>query len=190
MTSSFTKQILLLLLAVFVSAGDTGTTFFIVGDYGVVTNITQAEEVFDAINMVVGQSTDQSIDRPEFLITVGDNIYPAVADAPTVAEFDLMLSLFDGNRTNLSPLPVWAVRGNHDAMFNWTTELILTMEQSQWMLPSLYYTKMIPSGSNGELLGMLFVDSVLMVCSNYTAPTGLLTDPDIIKLTKSTCSDP
>lgn len=111
-------------------AGDAGTTFFIVGDYGVVTNITQAEEVFDAINMVVGQGVDQSIDSPEFLITVGDNIYPAVSDAPTDAEFQLMLSLFNGNRTNLAPLPVWAVRGNHDAAFNWTYELVLTMEQS------------------------------------------------------------
>jgi hypothetical protein len=58
------------------------------------------------------------------------------------------------------------------------------------MLPSFYYTKMIPSGPNGELLGMLFVDSVLMVCSNYTTPTGQLSDHDIIWLKKTTCADP
>jgi hypothetical protein len=65
---------------------------------------------------------------PEFFITVGDNIYPLVADAPTVEEFEQMVGLF--NRTNISEIPVWAVRGNHDAYFNWTDELLLSMEQS------------------------------------------------------------
>ena len=37
-----------------VQAGKEGTSFFIVGDYGVVTNLTQADGVFDAINRVVG----------------------------------------------------------------------------------------------------------------------------------------
>ena len=37
-----------------VQAGEEGTSFFIVGDYGVVTNLTQADGVFDAINRVVG----------------------------------------------------------------------------------------------------------------------------------------
>lgn len=78
-----------------------------------------------------------------------------------------MVGLF--NRTNIKDIPVWAVRGNHDAYFDWTDELLLSMEQSQWMLPSFYYTKLIPSGENGELLAMLFVDSVLMLCSNYTS---------------------
>lgn len=65
---------------------------------------------------------------PEFFITVGDNIYPAVGDAPTVEEFEQMVGLF--NRTNICNIPVWAVRGNHDAYFNWTDELLLSMEQS------------------------------------------------------------
>lgn len=77
-----------------------------------------------------------------------------------------MLGLF--NRKNIVDLPVYAIRGNHDTYFNWTYELLLTMEQSQWMLPSFYYTKMIPSGANGEVMGVLFVDSVLMLCSDFT----------------------
>lgn len=74
-------------LICFVRAGEDGTTFFIVGDYGVVTDLTQAEEIFDAIDTVVGSSQPQTIGSPEFFITVGDNIYPAVADAPTLDEF-------------------------------------------------------------------------------------------------------
>lgn len=149
------------------SAGDAGTTFFIVGDYGVVTNLTQAIQVFDAIDEVVGQAEPKSISDAEFFVTVGDNIYPELEDAPTDEEFAEMVGLFNG--PNIANLPVWAIRGNHDAYFDWTDELVLSMEQKQWMLPSLWYSKLVPSGKDGELLGLLFVDSVLMVCSNYTS---------------------
>lgn len=77
-----------------------------------------------------------------------------------------MLGLW--NRTNIDTIPTWSIRGNHDAYFNWTYELLISMEQGNWMLPSFWYTKLVPAGPNGELLGLLFVDSVLMVCSNYT----------------------
>ena len=156
-----------------------------------VTNLTQAHESFFAIDYVVEKAQAGSIDDPEFFITVGDNIYPLVGDAPTVDEFTQMVQLF--NKTNIADKPVWAIRGNHDAVFNWTYELLLTMEQSQWMLPSFYYTKMVPSGKNGELLGLLFVDSVLMLCSNYTAQNFLInppTDPEIINLRATVCTDP
>ena len=130
---------------------------------------------------MVGQAQAGTIDDPEFFITTGDNIYPLVGDAPTADEFTQMVQLF--NKTNIADKPVWAIRGNHDAYFNWTYELLLMMEQSQWMLPSFYYTKLVPSGKNGEILGLLFVDSVLMLCSNYTSQNFLNsapTDPEII----------
>jgi len=44
-----------------------------------------------------------------------------VADAPTTEEFELMLGLFQ--RPNISGLPVYAIRGNHDSYFDWTEEL-------------------------------------------------------------------
>ena len=103
------------------NAGRDGTTFFVVGDYGDVTSLDTANMVFDAINDVVGAGADQSIDKPEFFVTVGDNIYPAIADAPTPEEFNLMIGLF--NRTNIADLPVYAIRGNHDAYFDWTDEI-------------------------------------------------------------------
>lgn len=43
------------------------------------------------------------------------------------------------------------------------------MEQSQWELPSFYYTKFITAGDEGQVMGLLFVDSVLMLCSDYTS---------------------
>ena len=36
-------------------------------------------------------------------------------------------------------------------------------------MPSLWYKQLIPSGKNGELMGLLYIDSVLMACSDYTA---------------------
>ena len=75
-------------------AGATGTTFFIVGDYGDVVDMTTANMVFDAINAEVAGSPPNSIGSAEFFIATGDNLYPAVANAPTQQEFNSMLSLF------------------------------------------------------------------------------------------------
>lgn len=167
---------------------DGGTTFFVVGDYGVVEWMNYPNSVFDQINGVVGAAEEHSISDPEFFVTVGDNIYPAIADAPTVEEFELMVGLF--NRSNIADLPVWNVRGNHDAYFNWTYELLLSMDQKQWQLPSFWYTKLVPSGKDGELLGLLFVDSVLMACSNYTnlAPEDIQ-DKEMKQVRQSICDN-
>jgi hypothetical protein len=78
----------LVLLVSAVIAGPTGTTFFVVGDYGEVQNLEQANVVFDAINNVVGQGVADTIGKPEFFVACGDNIYPAVPAAPTAAEFE------------------------------------------------------------------------------------------------------
>lgn len=192
------KSILQLTVAVLVSsialAGkQSATTFYIVGDYGYMQNLTMADASFDQINTLQSGADKGDIDRAEFFVAVGDNIYPAIEDAPTEQEFELMLGLW--NRPNLESLPTWAIRGNHDAYFNWTYELLVSMEQGNWMLPSFWYSKLIPAGPNGEFLGLLFVDSVLMTCSNYTAadlglpsaglgqavdPTGCYTELDTI----------
>lgn len=52
---------------------------------------------------------------------------------------------------------------------------------------------MIPAGSNGELLGVMLVDSILMLCSDYTSQWLLkypLTDPELIHLRQTSCDDP
>jgi metallophosphoesterase superfamily enzyme len=104
-----------------VSAGVNGTTFFVVGDYGDVTNMVAPNMVFNAIDAVVQGAADESIDKPEFFIACGDNIYPSNPSSPTTAEFNTMLGLFQ--RPNIASLPVYAIRGNHDSYFSWTDEL-------------------------------------------------------------------
>ena len=77
--------------------------------------------VFNAIESIVSTAADNSIDNPEFFIACGDNIYPAVPNAPTTSEFSTMLTLFQ--RPSIATLPVYAIRGNHDSYFDWTDEL-------------------------------------------------------------------
>jgi hypothetical protein len=64
------------------------------------------------------------------------------------------------------------------------------MDQKQWQLPSFWYTKLVPSGKDGELLGLLFVDSVLMACSNYTnlAPEDIQ-DKEMKQVRQSICDN-
>jgi len=144
----------------------SNSTFFIIGDYGNINHLDYANKTFDAMNNIVG-NPQTDIDKAEFIVSCGDNLYPEVSAEPTIEEFTTMLNMF--KRPNLAKLPVWAIRGNHDTYFNWTDELLLNMEQTQWQLPSFYYTKLVPAGSDGELMGLLFVDSILMLCSDYTA---------------------
>ena len=181
------------LLSIFaeVNAGKDGTTFFVVGDYGDVTDMASADMLFDAIHQVVEKGAPGTIDAPEFFVACGDNIYPAIEDAPTQEEFNTMLSLFQ--RPSIASLPVYAVRGNHDTYFDWTLELKLSLQQSQWELPYFYYTRFIEAGDDGKQMGLLFVDSVLMLCSDYTSEQLLKTPlqhPDLVKLQQSICDDP
>jgi len=55
----------------------------VIGDYGVVTSMSTPNMVFDAIDNVVAAAANDTIDKPEFFVACGDNIYPAVGDAPT-----------------------------------------------------------------------------------------------------------
>jgi len=77
-----------------------------------------------------------------------------------------MMTLF--GRSNTSELLVDAVRGNHDCAFDddeW--ELRRSDDHPQWYMPSFYYTKEVEVGANGEKLGLLMVDSCLMLCADY-----------------------
>ena len=75
-----------------------------------------------------------------------------------------MLDLF--KRKNLKDLPIYSVRGNHDAYFNWTAEIELGLKQDQWIFPSLYYSKFIKIGDSEDLVAFLFIDSILLLCAD------------------------
>ena len=53
----------------------------------------------------------------DFITTVGDNLYPHNKHYPTKSEIEGMMNLFL-QRPEISDLPVYPVRGNHDCYFH------------------------------------------------------------------------
>lgn len=76
------------------------------------------------------------------------------------------MTLFD-DREHLRELPVYVIRGNHDCLFPWYREVELMKNYTFWHMPSLYYKKEYEMG-NGKKLGILYTDSCLMLCSDYS----------------------
>jgi hypothetical protein len=64
-------------------------------------------------------------------------------------------------------LDIFPVRGNHDCVFDWQKEIDLSKRYPKWKMPTLYYKKEIDVG-NGKKLGILHIDSCLMLCSSYS----------------------
>ena len=153
--------------------------------------MTACDSVFDAIDDVKGSAKPGSIEDPEFFLTAGDNLYPADGYNPTEDEFDTMMTLF--NRTNLADMDVWAIRGNHDCYFDDNFELDMTKKYDHWKMPSFYYEKEIVVGKNGEKMGVLMLDSCLMLCSNfsYAGDSGghMLLHEEHIKLRDVVCNN-
>ena len=78
--------------------------------------MTSANLTFDKMNEIAGNSSDPR-NKIDFFLTMGDNIYPTVAEEPTQEEFDLVMGLWT-KRENLQDKTIYAVRGNHDCYFN------------------------------------------------------------------------
>ena len=106
-----------------------------------------------------------------------------------------MLGLF--KRDAIKDTPVYAVRGNHDCYFD--KRRLLDIDDPQWVFPNYYYTKEIEIGENGEKMGLMIVDSCLLLCSNFTyGPVNSYYDytrsdfyqEDVNNLRDITCQDP
>jgi len=119
-----------------------------------------AEQTFDAINEMVLE------DNIDHFITMGDNIYPTVADKPTQDEFKQMFDLF--KRKNLKDLPIYAIRGNHDCYYDKQTWLELFKNESKWDVPYYYYAREVEIDDAGNKIGFLMIDSCLLLCSNHS----------------------
>ena len=78
-----------------------------------------------------------------------------------------MLGLFS-ERESIKDTPIYPIRGNHDCVYSNELLLNLSLKNPMWQMPYFYYTKEIEVGKNGEKLGLLMVDSCLLICSNYS----------------------
>jgi hypothetical protein len=74
-----------------------------------------------------------------------------------------MMALFD--RDAIKNLKIYPVRGNHDCYFKDNyVEINLSSKYPKWVMPDLYYSKMINIGRNGEKLALVNIDSCLLMC--------------------------
>ena len=86
------------------------------------------------------------------------------------------------------------MRGNHDCYFDINKEVELGKRYPNWNMPDLYYSKLFDIGNNKKF-GVLFVDSCLALCSNYSFANGtgghlLFSSPEVRILKDVTCGDP
>jgi len=69
--------------------------FFIVGDYGWVEDLIDSEYTFGWMDQIYGAAKNSTNpdtrDLIDFIMTVGDNLYPQIDVAPTQQEFEEML---------------------------------------------------------------------------------------------------
>lgn len=143
-----------------------GIDFFVVGDYGCIDAMNPAYMTFNKMEEIAANPKSDR-DLIDFMVTVGDNLYASGPDyhEPPMWQWLEMISLF--NKTTLKNLMVYAVRGNHDCDFRWDREIELMETYDKWYMPSLYYKTEHDIG-NGKKLGILHVDSNIMLCSTYS----------------------
>ena len=157
-----------LILSLFVLSTNA-TNFFIIGDYGWVQDLTDSYYTFGKMSEIMMEAHESPNPDPrdliDYFLTVGDNLYPRIGDSPTDEEFDEMMSLF--TYPYLDELPIYAVRGNHDAVFDWKAEIELQNRYEKWNMPALYFKKEFDIG-DGKKMGILFIDSSLVICSDYS----------------------
>ena len=67
-----------------------GIDFYLVGDYGLATNLTIAHRTFGMMDSIMEGASNETNPRDliDFMLAAGDNMYPMVADHPTDWEFD------------------------------------------------------------------------------------------------------
>ena len=78
--------ILLIFSFVILVTAKKASTFFVVGDYAYVMNMTDTNTIFDAMDKVIEKGAQQ-IDKPDYFVTVGDNIYPTNETEPSPQDF-------------------------------------------------------------------------------------------------------
>ena len=99
-----------------VSAKD-GISFVVIGDFANIGSMGNANRVFDYIAEKRQNADPESVDKFDFFVTTGDNLYVKDPKNPQPEEFDTMMNLFL-TRDSIKDLPIYPVRGNHDCMFH------------------------------------------------------------------------
>ncbi len=115
------------------------------------------------MNQFKKNAKPSSPDDFDFFITTGDNLYPLIPNYPSDIEFKRLQNLFE-SQDSLKDIPIYPVRGNHDAQFKDDREIQLSQNFPQWKMKANYYTTEFEVGANGEKMVLMHIDSPYLLC--------------------------
>lgn len=76
-----------------------------------------------------------------------------------------MMQLFQ--KDSIKDIPIHPIRGESDFNFDWNLEVDLSKKYSNWKMDDLYYKEEYDIGNNNKM-AVIFVDTNLLLCSNYS----------------------
>ena len=148
-------------LLLVVSALEDRLRMTLIGDFGDIDALQEAEKAFDVIDKFYEENPF------DFFVTLGDNVYYTGIDSPDDPRFNRMYKLFT-DRENLKDLDVYGTLGNHDCYGNPQAEVdVSSKPDNHWIMEGLGYSKAFEidgDQSNGPELGLIVLNGCQLVC--------------------------
>jgi hypothetical protein len=131
-----------------IASEDQTTTFIVIGDWGYQGPALQAiSDQMDAL---------ASYMKIDFIVTLGDNIYPEGVDSINDPHWEVYTENF--NQESLQ-IPWYISIGNHDHYGNEQIQVDYSAVDERWYFPNFFYTKTRPINNTGDSLGLIVIDS-------------------------------
>jgi hypothetical protein len=139
---------------------DDVTRFFLIGDYGQLSNYLSIRRVTILMNDLASQKNYSHI------ITAGDNFY---FDGITNLNFRLkpwiVTALF--RRSHIGELSIYPTLGNHDCHVNYENEVLYSDYNDQWKMEDEYYELITPMKDQpNKNFVNLMLNSCKLLCSD------------------------
>ncbi len=135
--------------------------FTVVGDFGLVEDLSYADKLFDAIDAHTANGHPFS-----FFVTVGDNVYPNGITEKNAEALKTVMDVLFG-KSNLSDKPVYPTLGNHDCYGD--SQAMVDSDLENWEFGGAdYYVKSFDTSgalaSDGALASLFFLNGCLLTC--------------------------
>ncbi|GFO04675.1 tartrate-resistant acid phosphatase type 5 [Plakobranchus ocellatus] len=111
---------------------------------------------------------------PQYVFELGDNFYFNGVKDVTDPRFKQTFE--DVYTADSLQVPWYLIAGNHDHYGNVTAQIQYSKLSKRWNFPDYYYYKEFAIPGSSKMLGVVFIDTILL-CGN-TEEDGLATQPD------------
>jgi tartrate-resistant acid phosphatase type 5 len=164
-----------LLTSCFHRPGSTNTTnkdsaslsFIVIGDWGVKGSAEQ-KNVAEQIDLI------SQVNNVEFIITTGDNFYPAGVTSTEDPHWEVSYNAVYNRKGHM--VPWYPTLGNHDYNGSPAAEIAYSKISNRWRLPSTYYSFRKKIGKASAVFA--FADMNPFITSYYKLPMPELKDQD------------